>query len=102
MADSPAAQTECVAAKHEAATAAAISGAEVPAWLDSKDEAGTAAAIGADEGRRGGGPPAENVGDRRSHGPARPGGGASVAPSGRGEHSARLGRTSSRHPQLVA
>jgi hypothetical protein len=74
VADPPAAPSEGVAAKHEAATAAAISGAEAPAWLDSKDEAGTAAAIGADEGRRGGGPPAENdqaIANRTDpHGPA--------------------------------
>jgi hypothetical protein len=60
VADPPATPGEGMAAKHEAATAAAISGTAAPAWLDSKDEAGTAAAIGADEGRRGGGPPAEN------------------------------------------
>jgi hypothetical protein len=60
VADPPAAPGEGVAAKHEAATAAAISGAEAPAWLGSKDEAGTAAAVGADYNRRGGGPPAEN------------------------------------------
>lgn len=60
VADPPAAPSEGVAAKHEAATAAAISGVEAPAWLGSKDEAATAAAVGTAEGRRGGGPPAEN------------------------------------------
>jgi hypothetical protein len=81
VADPPAAPSVGVGAKHEGATAAAISGANAPTsfegkdeaasaaamaapsagtWLNSKDEAGTSAAIGAHEGRRGGGPPAEN------------------------------------------
>jgi hypothetical protein len=80
VADPPAAPSEGVAAKHEAASAAAIATPNSPSfvgkdeaasaaaiatsnprtWLESKDDAGTAAAIGADEGRRGGGPPAEN------------------------------------------
>jgi hypothetical protein len=81
VADPPAPPSEGVAAKHEANTAAAISTPDTPSWsqgkdeaasaaaiatssprtwLESKDEAGTAAAIATDEGRRGGGPPAEN------------------------------------------
>ncbi|MGH2745432.1 MAG: hypothetical protein ACRDLY_18520 [Thermoleophilaceae bacterium] len=73
-----------VAAKHESATAAAIAqpgshwsadGSDEAAsaatssprtWLESKDEAKTADAIGTDEGRRGGGPPAENDADAPS------------------------------------
>jgi hypothetical protein len=95
VADPPAAPTEGVAAKHEAATAAAISTPDSPStfagkdeaasaaaiatssprtWLESKDEAGTAAAIGAHDGHRGGGPPAEDdqgVANRTDpHGPA--------------------------------
>jgi hypothetical protein len=81
VADPPAPPTAGVAAKHEAATAAALSTPGSPSWfeakdeavtaaaiatssprtwLESKDEAGTAAAIGDGETRRGGGPPAEN------------------------------------------
>jgi hypothetical protein len=60
VADPPAAPSEGVAAKDEAATAAAISGTEPHARLGSRDEPGTAAAAGADYVRRGGGPPAEN------------------------------------------
>ncbi len=80
VADPPAAPSEGVAAKHEAASAAAIATPDSPSTFagkdeaasaaaiatpDSpstfagKDEAASAAAIGADEGHRGGGPPAE-------------------------------------------
>ena len=60
VADPPAAPSEGVAAKHEAASAAAIATpADSPSTFAGKDEAASAAAIGADEGHRGGGPPAE-------------------------------------------
>lgn len=61
------------AGKDEAASAAAIATSSPRTSLESKDEAGTAAAIGADETRRGGGPPAESdaTANRADpHGPA--------------------------------